>query len=118
VNALGDGFLSRFDTPSAAVACAVAIQRRLDKQRNDNGFAPSVRIGIHSGDAVEDGTDLIGAVINLASRVTAAGEPGEIIITEPVADQLGDRFDVEDRGLVALKGVGQPRHLLAVPWHA
>jgi class 3 adenylate cyclase len=118
VNALGDGFLARFDTPAAAVRCAVAIQERLEKQRGDTGFAPSVRIGIHSGDAVEDGGDLLGAVINLAARVTSAAEPGEIIVTEPVADHLGERFDTEDRGLVTLKGVGQPRHLLAVAWRA
>jgi class 3 adenylate cyclase len=117
VNALGDGFLARFESPSSAVRCAVAIQRRLEQQRDDTGFAPSVRIGIHSGDAVEDGTDILGAVINLASRVTSAAEPGEILITEPVADQLGDRHDVEDRGLVQLKGVNQARHLLAVGWH-
>jgi len=117
VNALGDGFLARFDTPAAAVSCAVSIQRRLEEQRRVSGFAPSVRIGIHSGDAVEDGGDLLGAVINLAARVTSAGEPGEIIVTEPVADHLGDRFATEDRGLVELKGVSKARHLLAVHWH-
>lgn len=116
VNALGDGFLARFDTPAAAVRCAVTIQQRLEQQRAETGFAPSVRIGVHSGDAVEDGTDIIGAVINLASRVTSAAEPGEILVTEPVVDHLGHAHELEDRGLVQLKGVNRPRHLLAVSW--
>ncbi len=116
VNTAGDGVLARFDSPSRAVAAAIEVNRRLDRQREETGFAPSVRIGIHSGDVVEDGDDLIGSVINLASRVTAAAEPEQIIVTEHVADHLERSFVTEDRGIHSLKGVSRPRHLLAVRW--
>lgn len=116
VNTAGDGVLARFDSPSKAVASAIEINRRLQQQRDETGFAPSVRIGIHSGDVVEDGDDLIGSVINLASRVTAAAEPEQIVITEHVADHLERSFVTEDRGIHSLKGVSRPRHLLAVRW--
>lgn len=116
VNTAGDGVLARFDSPSRAVAAAVEVNRRLERQREETGFAPSVRIGIHSGDVVEDGDDLIGGVINLASRVTAAAEPEQIIVTEHVADHLERSFVTEDRGIHSLKGVSRPRHLLAVRW--
>jgi class 3 adenylate cyclase len=56
-------------------------------------------------------------VINLASRVTDAAEPGEILITEPVADHLSPGAALVDRGLKPLKGFAQPRHLLSVVWH-
>lgn len=116
VNTAGDGVLARFDSPSKAVAAAIEVNRRLQQQRDETGFAPSVRIGIHSGDVVEDGDDLIGSVINLASRVTAAAEPEQIVITEHVADHLERSFVTEDRGIHSLKGVSRPRHLLAVRW--
>ncbi len=116
VSVAGDGVLARFDHPAAAVRCAIAVQRRLEDRRGEAGFAPTVRIGIHSGDVVDDGDDVIGAVVNLASRVTSAAGPSEIFVTEHVADHLGASPVTEDRGLHTLKGVAQPRHLLAVPW--
>ena len=117
VNSAGDGILARFEHPNGAACAAVEIQRRLAHQREETGFAPSVRIGIHSGDAVEVGDDLIGGVVNLASRVTGAGEPDQITVTEHVADHLDPSFDTEDRGIHSLKGVSRPRHLLTVRWH-
>lgn len=116
VNTAGDGVLARFDEPGRAVSAAIEIQRRLAAQRAETGFAPSVRIGVHSGDVVQDGDDLIGSVVNLASRVTAAAEPDQIMVTEHVADHLERAFVTEDRGIHSLKGVSRPRHLLTVRW--
>ena len=116
VNSAGDGILARFDHPNGAACAAVQIMRRLAHQREETGFAPSVRIGIHSGDAVEVGDDLIGAVVNLASRVTGAGEPDQITITEHVADHLDPSFHTDDRGIHSLRGVSRPRHLLELRW--
>jgi class 3 adenylate cyclase len=117
VGTQGDGCLARFATPASAVTCAVDIQRQLQEVRDAaDGFPLEVRIGIHAGDAVEHGGDLIGQVVNLASRVTNMAEPSEILVTEPVADHLDRDIKVEDRGLVDLRGVSQPRHLLAVRW--
>jgi class 3 adenylate cyclase len=75
-----------------------------------------VRIGVHAGEALEEESDLIGNMVNLASRVAAVAAPGEICVTEPVADKVSDRFHLEDRGLHTLKGVARPRHLLSVSW--
>lgn len=116
VSTSGDGVLARFEQPQAAADAAAEILRRLEHQRASTGFAPSVRIGIHSGDAVEDGDDIIGNVVNLASRVTDAAAVDEILVTEHVADHLDRRHATEGRGLHTLKGVGRPRHLLALVW--
>lgn len=116
VNAAGDGVLARFDHPAAAARAAVEIQRRLERQREETGFAPSVRIGIHSGDVVDEGADVIGSVVNLAARVTDAADPDEIMITEHVADHLPEQLASVDRGIHTLKGVTRPRHLLALCW--
>ena len=114
----GDGFLICFDSPSDAVLAGVDIQRALTDERARDSNAPHARIGLHAGDVVDDGTDVLGHVVNLASRVSAIAEAAEILITEPVADQLVGSLRVEDRGLRSLKGVSQPRHLLAVRWES
>jgi class 3 adenylate cyclase len=114
VGTQGDGFLARFDSPSDAVRCAVDIQRLVGEARAAGGPPIAVRIGVHAGEVVDDGTDVVGRVVNLAARVTAEAAAGEILVTEPVADELGDHLIVEDRGLRPLKGIDRPRHLLAV----
>jgi class 3 adenylate cyclase len=116
VGTQGDGFLVRFTTPDAGVACAIDIQRAMANTRSAGAFTPEVRIGVHAGEAMADDNDLVGRVINLASRVTGAAGPSEILVTEPVADHLAPGIVLGDRGLVSLKGIAQPRHLLQVDW--
>jgi class 3 adenylate cyclase len=116
VGTQGDGMLARFGSPADAVLCGIDIQGELGQARGASDFVPEVRIGVHAGDVVEEDGDLIGRVINLASRVTDEANPGEILVTEPVADQLVGRLELEDKGLRPLKGLSQPRHLLAVRW--
>jgi class 3 adenylate cyclase len=116
VGTQGDGCLGRFPTPAEAVLCAVELQREIAQTRSDTHFPMQIRIGIHAGEAVEDDGDLVGRVVNVAARVTAETKPGEILVTEPVADYLGGQLRFEDRGLRELRGLTQPRHLLAVRW--
>lgn len=116
VGTQGDGMLSRFESPADAVLCGIDIQSELGTAREASDFVPELRIGVHAGEAVSDDGDLIGRVINLASRVTDEATPGEILVTEPVADQLVGKLELEDKGLRPLKGLQQPRHLLAVKW--
>jgi class 3 adenylate cyclase len=116
VGTQGDGFLARFPAPARAVDCAVGIQRELHTVAHEAEVPLEVRIGIHAGDAVEDDGDLVGRVVNVASRVTGQAAPGEILVTEPVADNVDGDVRFDDRGLVDLRGVARARHLLAVEW--
>ena len=115
VGTQGDGFLAQFPNPGDAVLCAVDIQRDVDAV-DAAGSGLRVRIGVHAGEAVADDGDLIGRVVNLAARVTGEAEPGEILVTEPVADYVSGELRLQDRGLRELRGVPQPRHVLAVEW--
>lgn len=111
----GDGFFIRHDGVGDAVACAVAIQKTLGKRKNRD--LPDLRIGIHAGEVVQDHDgDLMGKVINVAARVTDAAGPGEILVTESVADNAPPEVTLVDGGLRELKGVAQPRHVLRVDW--
>lgn len=114
VNAAGDGVLVRFHSPAAAVRAATSLQRVM-ADRRDEGFAPEISIGIHSGDVIDEGDDILGSVINMAARVGEVAGSGEIVITEHVADHASDA-STTDFGLHHLKGVAQPRHLLRVSW--
>lgn len=116
VGTQGDGFLVRFEVPDQAVWCAIELQQCLDDARSSGGFTPSVRVGIHAGEAMYNEEDVVGRVVNLASRVVDAAEPNEILLTEPVADHLERPVALGDRGLKELKGISQARHLLAVNW--
>ena len=60
VGTTGDGFFVVFDSPDAAVTCAVAIQRRLADHRKQHGFAPQVRIGLHASEAAQVENDFRG----------------------------------------------------------
>lgn len=112
----GDGFMARFEAPADAVLCGVDVQRAIAERGDEDVVVPAVRIGIHAGEAVEDDGDLVGRVVNLASRVAGEADAGEILVTEPVADYLGTRLSFRDCGVRTLKGISQPRHLLAVEW--
>lgn len=118
VGTQGDGFLARFDHPAPAVACALDIHDRLAADPGDPAI--ELRIGVHAGEAVHDDGDLVGRVVNLASRVTAVAAPGEVLVTEAVADHAvagvgkgGADLEFVDRGVHELKGIQGPRHLLA-----
>lgn len=114
VSTQGDGLFARFDLPASAVAAAVAVQKRADAEQASSPPSPLLRVGIHAGQVIEDGDDLIGNMVNLAARLTAEAEPGQILVTESVADLAGEMFSFEDRGLRQLRGLSRPRHVLAV----
>lgn len=117
VGTQGDGFLLRFPSPQEAVACAVDLQRTLAEQRRGGASIPPVRVGAHAGEVIAAGDgDVIGRMVNIASRVADAAGPDEILVTEPVADHAGPGILTEDRGLRELRGVEGPRHLLEVRW--
>jgi class 3 adenylate cyclase len=115
VSTQGDGFFVRFHDPGSALQCATALQLRCRDDRAKGTPLPPVRIGIHQGKAVHGDDDVLGQVVNTAARLLEVAAPDEIVVTEPVAD-VADPAVLVDRGLVALKGIAQPRHLLSVRW--
>lgn len=63
IKSTGDGFLVEFDSALKAVQCAVNIQRRIHERNSEGGQAPiRIRIGVHLGDVVRSGEDILGDV--------------------------------------------------------
>jgi adenylate cyclase len=82
VKTAGDGMLVEFPSTTAALCCAVEIQREMGHQ---NLYVASdtkieFRIGINLGDILVDGTDIAGDGVNVASRLETLAEPGGICI--------------------------------------
>lgn len=117
VKTLGDGFLLAFASVRRALACAVAIQQELDKQ-SDAGSGVRVRIGVNTGEVVEEGGDLYGQAVNAAARIAARARAGEILVAE-VTKQLagaGPEFVFRDRGRLRLKGFPERWRLYRLLW--
>jgi class 3 adenylate cyclase len=86
VDHAGDGFFVAFASADAAVGCAIAIRSRLREHRRQHGFAPSVRIGIHSAEALVTPAGYEGRSVHIAARIGAMAEPEEILVSRDVID--------------------------------
>jgi TolB-like protein/class 3 adenylate cyclase/Tfp pilus assembly protein PilF len=111
IKSTGDGFLVEFDSALKAVQCAVNIQRRIYERNSEGGQAPiRIRIGVHLGDVVQNGTDILGDAVNIAARIEPLAEPGGVCISSAVYDQVrtkvADKF--EKLPSKAMKGIEVP----------
>ena len=111
----GDGFFVAFQSPSDALTCAVAIQRTLAQHRVDAGFAPQVRVGVHSTTATVDSAGYRGAGVHLAARICAQADGGEVQASLTTA-QAAPAFATGTPRSVELKGVTEPATLVSVHW--
>jgi class 3 adenylate cyclase len=114
VTATGDGFFVSFDSPDAALACAVAIQRRLLEQRQKQGFSPQVRIGVHASGATQVGRNFQGRGVHEAARIAAIASGGKVLASRDTA--TGGRYPVGEPRSVTLKGISEPLEIVEVLW--
>jgi class 3 adenylate cyclase/ATP/maltotriose-dependent transcriptional regulator MalT len=103
VKSMGDGVLACFDTPRAAVLCAVDIQRATIEQ---GAGVVEVRIGINTGEVTVADGDLAGEAVAAAARITALADGGEILVADVVRQLAGTMPGLvfSDRGRHRLKG--------------
>jgi adenylate cyclase len=115
---MGDGFLAEFASAVQAVTCAIAIQTEAEKIASEleDTKKMRLRIGIHVGDVMVEGDDLMGDGVNIASRLESIAAPGGISISRAVHDQVRDRIDAafNDTGEIALKNIARPVQVFAL----
>jgi class 3 adenylate cyclase len=117
VDHTGDGFFVAFERPSDAIEAAVEIQRRLVRHRREHGFAPWVRIGLHTAGATRRGRNYAGGGVHVAARVGAAAGKEEIVVSRDAVEAAGRiRFGLSDPREIALKGVKAPMEVRSVEW--
>ena len=106
----GDGIMAAFMSAACAVRAACRVIAALDAH---NGAAPpypvTVRVGISAGEPVEQANDLFGSTVQLAARLCAQAEPGQVLVSSVVADLcLGKGLKFRDAGHAELKGFDAP----------
>ncbi len=110
VKNIGDGTLAIFPDPGSAVSAALELTQDLAA----SGIP--IRAGLHIGQIeVQDGGDVIGIAVNIAARVQALADGGEVLVSQTVRDMLmGSAVNMKDRGEHQLKGVDGVWHVYAV----
>jgi class 3 adenylate cyclase len=102
----GDGIMAAFVSAADAVHFACQVHQALTAH-NDSGpeFPVMVRIGISSGEPVEQGNDLFGSTVQLAARLCAQADPGQVLVSNMVADLCQDEsLKFSESREVQLKG--------------
>jgi len=120
VKTMGDAMMLRCDSASEAIGLALRLVQEVGAR---HGF-PSVRVGLHTGPAVERDGDWFGATVNLAARVSGAAAGGEVLVTgasaaaagAPDGGELGGvhphrNVVLHPRGRRTLHNVGEPVEL-------
>jgi PAS domain S-box-containing protein len=121
IKTMGDGYMAvagapvpRDDHCDAIARTALDMREWMDNRVAEDGIKLRLRIGINSGSAVGAvvGTtkfsyDLWGDTINLASRMESSGEPGRIQVAGGAYSILRDKYVLESRGTIDIKGKGE-----------
>jgi adenylate cyclase len=105
---LGDGVMLHFRRPAGAVEASLAMVGELPE-----AGLPPAHVGVAAGPVVVQGGDYFGRTVNLAARVAARAQAGQVLVTEAVAAAVpGDGVAFSDLGELRLKGFSAPVRLL------
>jgi class 3 adenylate cyclase len=113
----GDGIMASFPSATWAVESAIAMQKAF-AEYNETAEEPiSMCIGLNAGEPIAEEKDLFGTAVNMAARIAARAEGGEILASDVVRQLVaGKGFLFSDRGEVELKGFEEPVRLYEVRW--
>jgi adenylate cyclase len=111
--------IRRSDHARQAVLSGIELQRRCRAMKTTklggSDLPVGVGVGIHTGDVAvgEIGTSMkdftaIGEVVNLASRLQGASQPGEVLVTEGVYREVQRDFPAVEQRTCTLKGIARP----------
>ena len=108
----GDSLLIVFDSIDGAVRCAMKVQQQVPDYDGDQppDRAIRFRVGINFGDAIAEGTDLHGDMVNVAARLQAECPPGGSASRERSGTMCKDRLDLafDELGALNLKNIARP----------
>ncbi|MEY2447990.1 MAG: hypothetical protein QOH79_1466, partial [Acidimicrobiaceae bacterium] len=119
VKTIGDALMVSYQGAADALAGAAAMQRAVERHnRALGGRQIAMRVGVSAGDAsLEDG-DWFGTPVVESSRLCAAADGGQILVSDIVRVLAGSRTELELRSLGALdlKGLPAPVGACEVLW--
>ena len=120
VDAVGDGVFCVFAGVEPGVRGVITFQQALARENTTRArqHQLAVRIGLHFGPVLTDGSTVTGDSVHVAARVARAAEPGAVCLTRQVFLEFGPELRLHCRpiGTRELKGVTQPFDLLELDW--
>jgi TolB-like protein/class 3 adenylate cyclase len=118
VKTMGDGLLLEFPSIVDAVECAMAIQNLMVRRNVEasDGKPIVYRIGVHVGDVLVDGDDILGEGVNITARLEGICDPGSVLISGSAHEHVRGRIaaDFIDLGDKALKNIARPTRVFAI----
>jgi class 3 adenylate cyclase len=112
VDTAGDSVFAEFDSVVNATRCAQAIQA--EQARQNESLPPErridTRIGVHVGDVIVEEYKVYGDGVNIAARLESLAQPGHILVSEAVYQQVHNKISAEfrDEGVRTLKNIEHP----------
>ena len=106
---LGDGVMLHFPNPGHGVAAALDMVHGVIE-----ADLPPAHVGLHAGPVIFQEGDYYGQTVNLAARIAAHADPGQVLVSQTVVDACGDEeVAFSEIGAVELKGVAGTTQLFA-----
>ncbi len=105
----GDSVIAEFDSPVECVSAAVRFQEMLMERNKETTVEPKLlwRVGIHVDDIIIEGENVYGSGVNVAARLESHCQPGEILVSRVVREQVAKRvaFSIDASGTRNLKNI-------------
>ncbi len=117
IKELGDGLMMWFQSANDGLMAASALLAAVEMARDAGDFPLAIRMGIHHGEVMTRGDDVLGQTVNIAARVSALAGPGELLVSDSVIEANGvaeagtsaqGRSEFTPLGPVSVKGVREP----------
>ncbi len=120
VKELGDGLLVWCDAAAHAVVSAGALLTAVREARAGGTFPLAIRMGLHHGEVLRRGDDVVGLTVNVAARIVDLAGPGELLLSEAAVSACGPVAGAafEPVGPVRVKGVREPLWLSRLAFEA
>ena len=117
IKELGDGLMMWFESAADGLTTASALLAAVEEARDDGDFPLAIRMGMHHGEVMTRGDDVLGQTVNIAARVSALAGPGELLVSDSVVEANGvassstgakGTTEFVPLGPVSVKGVREP----------
>ena len=114
----GDGFVAIFDSARDATECALSLQQAVVARTAEQPAERRItyRMGVNLADVIVEHDDIYGDGVNVAARLQTYAEPGGIIVSGAVAEQMGTSpgVSVIDLGDIHLRNLARPVRVFAL----
>jgi class 3 adenylate cyclase len=114
----GDSVIAEFDSPVECVNAALKFQDALYARNQEDEVHPALqwRVGVHVDDIIIEGDNVYGSGVNIAARLESHCEPGEILVSRVVREQVAKRvsFSIDSAGSRSLKNIAEDFEVFSV----